>query len=260
MDTQTLISAVSLSLLCAVVAIALCVIPATRLALLLADRQFRGKALLELLVMLPVVVPPVVTGYLLLLLLGRRGLFGPLLSAIHVQIPFTWFGAALAQAIIAMPFLVMTLRVAFESIDPELKEMACSMGASRWQFLWHVTLPLAAPGMAAGCMLAMARALGEFGATIIIAGNIAGQTRTLPLAIYTALNIPGGQQTAAALVAVAIALACLTLGLSRLFGRPWGEFRVDARWRPRARGRTPKTHRSPERPPSRQKASLEGKW
>jgi molybdate transport system permease protein len=227
---QTVISAVGLSLLCAAVAVALCIIPAIRLALLLADGHFRGKALVELAVMLPVVVPPVVTGYLLLVLLGRRGLLGPVLQAANLHVAFTWFGAALAQAIIALPFLVMTLRVAFESIDPELKEMALTMGATRWQVLWHVTLPLAGPGMMAGCMLAMARALGEFGATIIIAGNIAGRTRTLPLAIYTALNVPGGEKTAAALVAVSIALACVTLGLSRMLtGRQWSGFRMHSR-------------------------------
>lgn len=222
MPLHALISAVTLSLLCAVVAVALCFIPATRLALLLAGKPFRGKTFVELAVMLPVVVPPVVTGYILLILLGRQGLLGPILSALHIHIAFTWFGAALAQAIIAMPFLVFTLRIAFETIDPELKEMAWTMGATRWQVLRHVTLPLAGPGIAAGCMLAMARALGEFGATIIIAGNIADRTRTLPLAIYTALNVPGGQATAATLVIVAIALACATLGLSRLLTRkPW---------------------------------------
>jgi molybdate transport system permease protein len=230
LDIHTVISAVGLSLLCAVVAVALCILPSIRLALLLADRRFRGKAIVEMAVMLPVVVPPVVTGYLLLVLLGRRGLLGPLLQAANVNIAFTWFGAALAQAVIALPFLVMTLRVAFESIDPELKQMAMTMGATRWQVLWNVTLPMAGPGMMAGCMLAMARALGEFGATIIIAGNIAGQTRTLPLAIYTALNVPGGEATAAVLVAVSIVLACATLGLSRLLtGRQWSGFRVQDR-------------------------------
>lgn len=227
MDTHAVISAVALSLLCAVVAVALCILPAIRLATLLADRNFRGKGLLEMAVMLPVVVPPVVTGYLLLILLGRQGIFGPILHVLGIHIAFTWFSAALAQAIIAFPFLVLTLRVSFESIDPELKEMALSMGAGRGQMLWYVTLPLAGPGLAAGCVLALARALGEFGATIIIAGNIPGRTRTLPLAIYTALNIPGGQQTAAVLVIVAVALACLTLAASRLLtGRAWSSLQM----------------------------------
>ncbi len=128
------------------------------------------------------VVPPVVTGYVLLIALGRHGQWAGLV--------FTWWGAAIAQAIIALPLMVLTLRIAIESVDPELEIAAAQMGASPFNIFRHVTLPLSWHGLAAGCVLGFARAIGEFGATIVVAGNIAGQTRTLPLAIYTTLNTP----------------------------------------------------------------------
>ena len=207
-------------MLCAVAAVVVCLVPATLVALLLARRTFTGKALVEMAVMLPVVVPPVVTGYLLLVVFSRRGWLGPLLDATGIQIAFTWFGAALAQAVVAMPFLVLTLRVAFEAVDRDLEKAAQTEGASRWSVFWMITLPLAWHGLAAGCALAFARALGEFGATIIIAGNIEGRTRTLPLAIYSSLNEPGAEAQTVGLVCVAVALAFAALVLSRgLSGR-----------------------------------------
>jgi molybdate transport system permease protein len=215
MDYGVVIQAVGLSLLCAVAAVLICLVPATGVALVLARRSFRGKALLEMMVMLPVVVPPVVTGYLLLIVLSRRGLLGPVLDVLGIQIAFTWFGAALAQAVVAMPFLVMILRVAFEAVDRDLEKAAQTEGASRWSVFWMITLPLAWQGLAAGCALAFARALGEFGATIIIAGNIQGKTRTLPLAIYSSLNEPGAEAQTIGLVCVAVALALMALVLSR---------------------------------------------
>ncbi len=213
------IQAVGLSLLCAAVAVILCIGPAMAIALLLARRVFVGKALIEMAVMLPVVVPPVVTGYLLLVMLSRRGGFGPMLDAFGIQIAFTWVGAALAQAVVAMPFLVLTLRVAFEAVDRDLERAAQTEGASRWAVFWKITLPLAWQGLAAGCALAFARALGEFGATIIIAGNIEGRTRTLPLAIYSSLNDPEAGAQTVGLVCVAVALAFAALVLSRALSR-----------------------------------------
>ena len=223
MASAPIISAVALSLLCALIAVVLCLVPATLTALLLARRSFPGKSFVEMLVMLPVVVPPVVTGYLLLILLSKRGLLGPALDSIGIQIAFTWFGAAIAQAVIALPFLVMMLRVAFEGVDRDLEKTAQTEGASRWKVFWLITLPLAWKGLAAGCALAFARALGEFGATIIIAGNIQGRTRTLPLAIYSSLNEPGNDAQTVGLVCVAIALAFAALVLSRVLstGRVW---------------------------------------
>ncbi len=217
------IQAVGLSLLCATAAVLLCIVPATLIALWLARRQFVGKALVEMGVMLPVVIPPVVTGYLLLILLGRRGMLGPVLETVGIRIAFTWFGAAIAQSVIALPFLVLALRVAFEAVDHELEKAAQTEGASRWSVFWMITLPLAWHGVAAGCALAFARALGEFGATIIIAGNIQGQTRTLPLAIFSSLSQPGAEAQTVGLVCVAIALAFAALVLSRVMsvGKNW---------------------------------------
>jgi len=208
-------SAVLLSLLTAGIAVLLCLPPGVWLGHVLARRQFAGKSFVELLVMLPLVIPPVVTGYLLLLLLGRGGVLGPTLEWLRIHIAFTWFGAAIAQAVVALPLLVLTLRVAIESVDQELEVAAQTLGASRWCVFWRVTLPLSWHGLAAGSVLAFARALGEFGATIIIAGNVEGRTRTLPLAIFTELNRPGEQSTVIGLVLVAIALACAALAVSR---------------------------------------------
>ena len=219
MESGPVIQAVGLSLLCATAAVIICLAPAVMIALLLARRQFLGKALVEMAVMLPVVVPPVVTGYLLLVTLSRRGWLGPLLDAVGFQIAFTWRGAALAQAVVAMPFLVLTLRVAFEAVDRDLEKAAQTEGASRWTVFWKITLPLAWQGLAAGCVLAFARALGEFGATIIIAGNIQGRTRTLPLAIYSSLNDPAGGAQTVGLVCVAVALSFAALVLSRVMSK-----------------------------------------
>lgn len=219
MEIGPVMSAVGLSLLCAVVAVLISVGPAAAVALWLARRTFRGKSLVEMAVMLPVVVPPVVTGYVLLVMLGRHGVLGPVLNTLGVSVAFTWFGAALAQAAVALPFEVLTLRVAFEGIDRDLEKAAQTEGASRWKVFWQITLPLSWRGLAAGCALGFARALGEFGATIIIAGNIEGRTRTLPLAIYSSLNEPGAEGQTVGLVCVAVALAFAALVLSRVMGK-----------------------------------------
>ncbi|MEM1107635.1 MAG: molybdate ABC transporter permease subunit [Planctomycetota bacterium] len=220
MDFDAILSAVGLSLLCGVAAVGLCLFPGVGLALLLARKRFLGKGLVELGVMLPVVVPPVVTGYVLLKLLGNTGPFGGLIPGVLPGrgIVFTWVGAAIAQAVVAFPFLVLTLRVAFAGVDRDLEKAAHTFGAGRWRTFWNVTLPLSWHGLAAGCLLAFARALGEFGATIIVAGNIEGQTRTLPLAIYAALQTPGGDATAAGLAIIAVGLAFAALGLRKLLG------------------------------------------
>lgn len=212
----SILSAVGLSLICAAAAVALGVLPALGLAWVLARKHFPGKIVIESLVMLPLVVPPVVTGYLLLLLLGRRGLLGPLFDFLHLPIAFTWRGAAVAQAVIALPIIVLALRVAFEAIDPDLEQAAATEGASPTRIFWSLTLPMSWPALAAGCALGFARALGEFGATILIAGNIEGSTRTLPLAIYSATYRPDGQSAALALTLIAIALAVGTLALARV--------------------------------------------
>lgn len=218
MDIGAIMSAVGLSLLCGAAAVALCLLPGVATAWVLARHRFRGKSVVELIVMLPVVVPPVVTGYVLLKLLGNAGPLGGLFPGAggFPGVIFTWFGAAIAQAVVAFPFLVITLRIAFAGVDRDLEQAALTFGASRRKAFWTVTLPLSWHGLAAGCLLAFARALGEFGATIIVAGNIEGQTRTLPLAIYSALQTPGGDATAAGLAVIAVALAAAALGGQRL--------------------------------------------
>lgn len=197
---------------------AICIAPATLIAGLLARRQFPGKVIVELVVMLPLVIPPVVTGYLLLLLLGRQGLVGGFCyRVLGVSMAFNWVGIAITQAVVVLPLLVLTLRAAIESIDRELEEMAITMGATPFRIFWSISLPLSWHGLAAGCTLAFARAIGEFGATVMIAGNISDQTRTLPLAIYAAYHTPGppGDAAVLGLVLIAIAVACAALVLSR---------------------------------------------
>lgn len=215
MDTDAIMSAVTLSLLCGLVAVALALPVGTGLAWVLARREFGGKPVVEALVLLPLVIPPVVTGYLILMVFMPTSPVGRLLEMVGMRVAFTWLGAALAQAVLALPMLVLSLRVAFESVDPELEEAARSVGASGLRVFFRVTLPMSWHGMVAGCLLALARALGEFGATVMVAGNIEGETRTLPLAIYSAMSSPEGGTTAAGLVVIAIAMACAVLGVCR---------------------------------------------
>lgn len=155
------------------------------LALLLARVSFRGKLLLETVIYLPLVLPPTVVGYYLLFVLGR-GSF--LVEQLKIELLFTWQAAAFASMIVGLPLMVQTARAAFEEVEPEVEEAARVDGAAEWQVWWHVTLPLARRGILAGLILSAARALGEFGATLMVAGNIPGRTQTLPLAIYDAVQ------------------------------------------------------------------------
>ena len=187
----------------------------------LARWDFPGKLVLDGLVHLPLVMPPVVTGYLLLLAFGRRGFLGaPLAEYLGIVFSFRWTGAALACAVMAFPLLVRAVRLSFEAVDQRLEEAAGTLGAARpWVFL-TVTLPLALPGVLAGMVLAYAKALGEFGATITFVSNIPGETQTLPSAIYTFTQIPGGESGALRLTLVAIALAFAAMIASELLARP----------------------------------------
>ncbi len=189
-------------------------------AFALARWKFRGKQLLNALVHLPLILPPVVTGYLLLLTFGRKGPVGAwLYDLFGVTIAFRWTGAALAAAIMAFPLMVRAMRLAIEAVDPRLEQAAATLGAPRiWVFV-TVTLPLVLPGIIAGAVLAFARAVGEFGATITFVSNIPGETRTLPLAIYTFLQVPGGEAQALRLVAVSVALAVAALVVSEVLAR-----------------------------------------
>ena len=182
---------------------------------LLARREFRGKFLLEVAVQLPMVLPPVVPGYALLLLLGTRGPVGHWLQeTFGIVLAFTWQGAVIASAVMAFPLLVQPVRVAFSLVDARLEQAASTLGATPWNAFRTVALPLALPGVLAGAALCFSRSLGEFGATMAFVGNIPGETRTLPLAIYTFMNVPDGEGAAMRLGALSLALAVAALAVS----------------------------------------------
>lgn len=203
---------IELSLRVSATAIALCAIPAFAVAWLLARARFPGMFLIDAIVHLPLVLPPVVTGWLLLIAFGPQGPVGFWLDQwFGVTLIFRWTGAALAAGVMAFPLMVRSIRLAIESVDIRLENAARTLGASRWRVLGTITLPLCLPGIVAGCILGFARSLGEFGATITFAANIEGETRTLPLAIYSALQAPGGEAmvTRLSLMAIALSLAAL---------------------------------------------------
>lgn len=186
----------------------------------MARRDFRGKLLMDVLIQLPMVLPPVVPGYLLLLLLGTQGLIGSwLYQQFGIVIAFTWKGAVLASAVMAFPLMVQPVRLAFRMIDPRLEQAATTLGATPWRAFFTVTLPLALPGVIAGAVLCFSRSLGEFGATMAFVGNIPGETRTLPLAIYSYTHVPGGEAPAMRLVYLSFALATVALLTSHLISR-----------------------------------------
>ena len=186
----------------------------------LARWHFWGKHLLNGLVHLPLILPPVVTGYLLLLTFGRKGLVGQFLDDwFGIVLAFRWTGAVLAAAVMAFPLMVRAIRLAIEAVDPKLEEAASTLGAPRLWVFATVTLPLILPGIVAGAILAFAKAMGEFGATITFVSNIPGQTQTLPSAIYAFFQVPGGDGGAFRLVLVAIAVAMAALLLSEWVSR-----------------------------------------
>jgi molybdate transport system permease protein len=179
-------------------------------AWLLARRRFPGRSILETLVSLPLVLPPVATGLVLLMLLSRRGVIGRALGAAGIDVVFTWKAVVLAMAVMGLPLLVRTARAGFEQVDRRYEDVAATLGASPTRIFFTISLPLAAPSVIAGAVLAFARALGEFGATIMIAGSIPGATRTLAVAIYSYTEI-GQDSNAAVLVAISAAIACVAL-------------------------------------------------
>ncbi|MEM9552096.1 MAG: molybdate ABC transporter permease subunit [Pseudomonadota bacterium] len=186
----------------------------------LARWSFRGKQIVNGLVHLPLVLPPVVTGYLLLIGFGPNGPFGaPLQALFGISLAFRWTGAALAAAIMAFPLMVRAMRLSIEAVDPGLEAAAATLGASRLRVFLTVTLPLTLPGVLAGAVLAFAKAMGEFGATITFVGNIPGQTQTVPSAIYGLLQVPGGEGGALWLVLISITIAMGALLLSEWVSR-----------------------------------------
>lgn len=206
------LEALRLSLVCSLGATALAIVMGVPLAWVLARSRISGKTVVRALVTLPLVLPPVVGGVALLLAFGRRGVVGQYLyDWFGIQLPFSTAGVIIAEAFVAMPFLVITLEGALRSADPRFDEAAATLGAGRWTVLRRVTLPLIAPALIAGTVLAWARALGEFGATITFAGNLPGVTQTLPLAVYAALDTDRDAAIALSLVLLVASLAVLLL-------------------------------------------------
>jgi molybdate transport system permease protein len=216
--SSEILSAVRLSVQVAVLATAMNAVLGIPLAYLLARRRFWGRSVVDVVVTLPLVLPPTVTGYYLIVVLGRRGWLGaPLYGWTGWTVAFTWYAAVIAATVMAFPLLVRTARAAIESVDPDLEKAAFTLGYSEWRTALRVTLPLARNGILAGLVLAFARALGEFGATLMLAGNIPGKTATVPLAIYTAVQT-GETGQALTLVLVLTGLSCVVLVLSGRLG------------------------------------------
>lgn len=203
--------AIRLSFLVALAATLAGFVPAVALGWLLARRDFMGKSVLATVILIPLVLPPVVTGFLLLSLLGTRSVPGAWLAAVGLPIPFTLLGATLAALTVGMPLYVVSIRNAFQVVDPRYEEVSWTLGRHPWPTFLRVTFPLALPGIAAGAVLAFARALGEFGATVVLAGNVEGSTRTIALAVYTLLESPQGRETIWFLVGASVVLSLAAL-------------------------------------------------
>ena len=218
--TPVEIEALHLSLKVAIWAVGVSLPFGVLAAWLLARKEFPGKLLLDGIVHLPLVVPPVAVGYLLLVVLGRNGAVGGwLYDWFGITLIFTWKGAAVAAGVMAFPLMVRAIRLSLESVDERLETAARTLGASPVRVFLGITLPLIAPGILAGVVLAFARSLGEFGATITFVSNIPGQTRTLPLALYSVMQTPGGEDAAVRLVLISIALALAAIFASEIIAR-----------------------------------------
>ena len=214
---------ITLSLKVSGVAVLLTMPIAFALAWLLARGRFPGKILLDALVHLPLVLPPVVTGWLLLIAFGNNGPAGRWLAEwLGFTFMFSWTGAALAAAIMALPLMVRAMRLSIEAVDPRLEAAARTLGASPWRSFLTVTLPLARPGLLAGAVLGFARSIGEFGATITFVSNIPGETQTIPLAIYGALQLPGNEAAVTRLAIISVALSLGALVISEWLARRSG--------------------------------------
>ena len=202
---------------------------ALALAWLLSRKRFAGRLLLEALLFLPLILPPVVTGYALLALFGTHGPVGRALGSIGIVVAFRWTGAVIAAAVMGFPLLVLSVRVAFDNVDQRLEAAAETLGADAWRRFTTIVLPLSLRGIAAGCVLAFARAFGEFGATISFVSNIPGETRTLPIAIYELLNTPGGMPGVhrLAIVSLIVAFAAAAGAAVIAGGAPWRKSRRD---------------------------------
>lgn len=218
-----------LSLRVALVGVGVALVPGIACAWVLARGRFGGRWALDALVHLPLVVPPVVVGYALLMTLGRGSVVGGFLyERMGIDVAFTWKAAAIASGVVGFPLLVRPIRLAMELVDREQEDSARALGASRWRVFMSITLPLSSRGVLAGLVMALARSMGEFGATIAFAGNIPGQSRTLPLAIYTLMQTPGGEGAVLRLVGLSIGVSVAALVGSEVLVRRagWGRDRL----------------------------------
>jgi molybdate transport system permease protein len=214
------IEALLLSLKVGLLSVAICLPLGLWIAVILARLEFPGKWLVDGIVHLPLVLPPVVIGYLLLVLLGRRGLIGAwLLETFDFTLAFTWKGAAVAAAVMALPLTVRAIRLSLEQLDQRLEIAAKTLGASRFRVFWTITVPLCLPGILTGTILAFARSLGEFGATITFVSTIPGATQTLPLALFAETQMPGDPIPAIRLTVIAVAVALMALIASEYLAR-----------------------------------------
>ncbi|MGA8277188.1 MAG: molybdate ABC transporter permease subunit [Rhodanobacteraceae bacterium] len=215
--------ALALSLRVASISVVVSLPFALGLAWLLSRKRFPGRLVLESLLFLPLILPPVVTGYALLALFGRHGPIGELLNDIGVVVAFRWTGAVIAAAVMSFPLLVLAVRVSFDNVDRGLEAAAETLGAGAWRRFATITLPLSMRGVAAGCVLAFARAFGEFGATISFVSDVPGETRTLPIAIYELLNVPNGMPGVHRLAIVSLIVAFAAAAGATLIagGLPW---------------------------------------
>lgn len=218
MFTEFEISAIVLSLKVAGISVVIAFPIAVGLGWLLSRKEFRGKRLIESLVFLPLVLPPVTIGYLLLYVFGKSGLLSPLWELLGTNgLAFTFWAAVISSLVVSMPLFVRSIKAAFDMIDPGLERAAQTLGASRWKVFRTISLPLALPGVVSGFILAFARSWGEFGATITFAGNMFGKTQTLPLAIYTSMQVPGQEFIALKLVLISVVISLFTMYMSERF-------------------------------------------
>ncbi len=212
--TTPLLQVIGLSLKVAVLATLLNLLPGIFWGWVLARKRFPAKTVVDATINIPLVLPPIVTGYLLLIALGPGSPVGRILAAAGMPIAFTWWGAVVAAAVVSFPLLVRAVRGAIEQVDPALEDAARVLRAPEWAIFWRVTVALAFPGIMAGTLLTFARALGEFGATIVLASNIPGKTQTIPLAIFSLINQPGGEKQAGVLVVISIVISYLSIFLN----------------------------------------------
>ena len=213
MLSEQALAALHLSLITSLITVVITILGGTPLAYMLARWKFRSKSYLEVLIDLPIVLPPAVAGIALLIAFGQRGLLGPVLSSLHMHLPFTAAAVVIAQTFVAAPLYVRSARIGFAAIDAQIEEAARVEGANQWQLFIYVMLPLAGRALVSGIILTWARALGEFGATMLFAGNLEGVTQTMPLAIY--LGFESNLGVAIALSVMLIAFSVVVLGITR---------------------------------------------